>query len=63
MFKNIRDLMKMIPKLLKYVQCLKICLYHAHEAKKEIDTLFDEVDGNEPDYLRNEEFLPSNDKK
>lgn len=31
--------------------------------KKEIDTLFDEVDGNEPDYLRNEEFLPSNDKK
>ncbi|MGP6603939.1 hypothetical protein [Ornithobacterium rhinotracheale] len=63
MFKNIRDLMKMIPKLLKYVQCLKICLYHAHEAKKEIDTLFDEVDGNEPEYLQNEEFLYSSDKK
>ncbi|MGV4505898.1 hypothetical protein ACQ1QD_07435 [Ornithobacterium rhinotracheale] len=56
MFKNIRSLMKSIPTLLKYVQCAKICLHHAYEAKKEIDTLFDDVEGNEPEYLNEEEL-------
>ncbi|QAR31574.1 hypothetical protein EQP59_09600 [Ornithobacterium rhinotracheale] len=56
MFKNIRSLMKSIPTLLKYVQCAKICLHHAYEAKREIDTLFDDVEGNEPEYLNEEEL-------
>ncbi|MGV4519848.1 hypothetical protein ACQ1Q6_11605 [Ornithobacterium rhinotracheale] len=42
--------------MLKYVQCAKICLHHAYEAKKEIDTLFDDVEGNEPEYLNEEEL-------
>lgn len=53
MFRNIKELSKHIPKLLKYVEAVKIVLHNAKQAKDEIETLFDDVEGNEPIYLKN----------
>lgn len=54
MLQNIKHLSSLIPKALKYVSAAKVVLHYLALAKKDVETIFDDIEGNEPEYLQRE---------
>lgn len=54
-FKGLKELLKWLPKIKQYASAVRVVVHYAQQAKTDIETIFDDVEGNEPSYLNEQD--------